>query len=213
MSVTLPDLVARGTAARPHTNMHPIQCACGAIRGTLEGAGTCNRVICYCPDCRAFARFLGRADLLDDRGGSEIVQVAQSRLRFSKGEVHLAAVRLSEKGMVRWYASCCKTPLGNTMSDSKISFIGLIHSCLDRTRMDQDFGRNVALLNTDTAIGEPKPKQRGSLGVIARFLWIIATGRLSRSHKHSALFSAQGHLRVEPRVLRPDELADLKSAA
>lgn len=113
--------------------------------------------------------------------------------------------------MLRWYASCCNTPIGNTMADPKVSFIGLIHACLDRTRMDQDFGRDVAIVNANTALGDPKPMQRGSLGVIARFLWIVAVARLNGSHRKSALFSGTGSPCVEPRTLQPNELARLKS--
>lgn len=193
--------------------MHPIQCKCGAIRGQLEGAGTHNRIICYCTDCRAFARFLGRApDVLDEQGGTEILQVAQSRLRFLEGEEHLAAIRLSDKGLVRWYASCCKTPIGNTMTNPKISFIGLIHTCLDRAQINEDFGANIAVVNADTALGTPKPKQRGLLGVIARFIWIVLTDRISGEYQKSPLFNASGLPCVDPKILPSEEVTRLKSA-
>ena len=193
--------------------MHPIQCKCGAVRGQLEGAGIHNRLRCYCTDCRAFAHCLGKApDVLDNQGGTEIVQVEQSRLHFLQGEDCLAAVRLSDKGMVRWYASCCGTPIGNTMDNPKIPFIGLVHTCLDRTRMNEDFGSHVAVLNTDTALGEPKPKQRGLLGVGARFMWMIATSLITGKYKKTPLFNASGLPRVVPKTLSAEELASLKSA-
>lgn len=193
--------------------MHPIQCKCGTVRGQLEGTGVNNRLICYCTDCRAFARFLDRAaDVLDEQGGTEIVQVAQPRLRFSQGADRIAAVRLSEKGMIRWYASCCKTPIGNTMTDPKVSFIGLIHSSLDHAQVDRDFGKAIAILNTATALGDTKPTQRGLLGVIARFIWIVFTTRISGRYKTSQMFNESGSPRVVPTILTPQELARLKSA-
>ena len=193
--------------------MHPVRCNCGAIRGQLEGAGIHNRITCYCTDCRAFARFLGKApDVLDEQGGTEILQVAQSRLRFVQGDDRLAAIRLSDKGMVRWYASCCGTPIGNTMLNPKMSFIGLIHTCLDRAQMNEDFGTDVALSNVDTALGNPKPKQRGLLGVVARFMWIVVTSRVSGRYRKSPLFSGSGLPRVEPKILTAEALANLKSA-
>ncbi|WP_082876936.1 DUF6151 family protein [Hydrogenophaga crassostreae] len=192
--------------------MHSIQCNCGAIRGQLEGAGTQNRIICYCTDCRVFARFLGNSpDVLDEQGGTEIFQVAQSRLRFLKGEDHLAAIRLSDKGMIRWYASCCGTPIGNTMVNPKISFIGLIHTCLDQTHTDEDFGTSVAVVNVDSALGTPKPKQQGLLGVVARYIWIVATSRITGGYRKSPLFNSSGMPRVDPKVLSSEELANLKS--
>jgi hypothetical protein len=33
-------------------------------------------------------------------------------------------------GLLRWYAACCKTPIGNTLPNFRASFVGLIHSCL-----------------------------------------------------------------------------------
>jgi hypothetical protein len=192
--------------------MHSIQCQCGAVRGQLEGKGVSNRVVCFCTDCRAFARFLGRADVLDGQGGTEIVQLAQPRLRFLQGADRLAAVRLNEKGMIRWYASCCKTPIGNTMADPKMSFVGMIHSSLDRANMDRDFGTTIAMVGTDTALGDPKPAQRGLPGVIARFIWIVLTTRLSGRYKKSQLFDGAGSPIVAPTILAPLELERLKSA-
>ena len=193
--------------------MHTIQCKCGTLRGQVAGSGTHNRIVCYCTDCRAFAGFVGKApDVLDQHGGTEIVQIAQSRLRFLQGEDRLAAIRLSDTGMLRWYASCCDTPVGNTMANPKVSFIGLIHTCLNRQRIDEDFGSRIAMVSTDTALGTPQPKQRGLAGVIARFIWIALTSRMSGSYKKSPLFDASGLPRVAPKILSAEELAVLKNA-
>jgi hypothetical protein len=40
---------------------------------------------------------------------------------------------LSDKGMLRWYASCCNTPIGNTSRDFKVSHVGLLHNCLQES--------------------------------------------------------------------------------
>ena len=190
---------------------HPVQCKCGTIKGEISGTGTHSRLICYCTDCRAFARFLEKTpDILDQQGGTEIVQIAQPRLRFSQGEDQLAAIRLSDKGLIRWYAVCCDTPMGNTLPNAKLSFIGMIHSCLRPEQMDQDFGDKVAPVNTDTALGEPKPKQRGLPGVIARMVWILLSNRVNGAYKKSALFNEAGQPRITPRVLSAGELAGLK---
>lgn len=194
--------------------MHPIQCQCSSVKGKLESIGTSNRLICYCTDCRAFAHFLGKAtSVLDEQGGTEIIQVAQQRVSFYKGEDLLSAVRLSENGMTRWYAKCCETPIGNTMASRKAAFIGLIHSCLDRQQMDKDFGANVAVLNTDTALVQPKPKQRGLLRVLVRLLWIVITNRVTGRYRKSPFFNSSGLPRATPKTLRTDELKKLKSAA
>jgi len=193
------------------TILHPIQCRCGAVRGGIHGEGIHNRVVCYCADCRAFARYLGRAaDVLDAQGGTEVVAITQSRLGFTEGADRLATVRLSEKGMIRWYASCCNTPIGNTTADPKVGFIGVIHACLDRSRMDADFGSKVAMVNTATALGEPKPVQRGLPRAIWLFIRIVLGARLGGSYRNSPLFDAAGSPRAVPTILSAQELAKLK---
>lgn len=86
--------------------------------------GTVNRIVCYCDDCQAFLHHMDRADLLDAQGGSDITQIAPNTLSFDRGTDRIAAVRLTSKGMYRWFASCCKTPLGNTFSTG-LPFVGV----------------------------------------------------------------------------------------
>lgn len=191
---------------------HPVQCKCGTLKGEISDTGTCNRVACYCKDCRAFARFLSTTpDILDQQGGTEIIQLAQSRLRFTQGEEQLAAMRLTDKGMIRWYAKCCETPIGNVLANPKLSFIGMIHTCLKQDRMAQDFGTNIATAHVGSALGESKPQQTGMPGVVARMAWIMLSDWISGSYKKSALFDSDGKPRVTPQVLSAAELADLKN--
>ncbi|MEP7245903.1 MAG: DUF6151 family protein, partial [Gammaproteobacteria bacterium] len=135
---------------------HPLQCRCGTVKGAVENPRGAHRVICYCKDCQAFAHFLGRADdVLDERGGSDIVQVLPRNITFTQGIEALACMRLTQKGLVRWYTSCCKTPVGNTLATPKVSFIGLVHSCLDNPGkpLDEAFGPIRACVNTKGAKG------------------------------------------------------------
>ena len=111
---------------------HPLQCRCGTIKGWVSDTESANRVVCYCRDCQAFARFLGQESAtLDAQGGSDVVQTLPKNVTFTQGADALACMRLTEKGMVRWYAGCCKTPIGNTLENYKISFVGLLHNCLE----------------------------------------------------------------------------------
>jgi hypothetical protein len=88
-----------------------------------------NRIVCYCDDCQAYAHWLRRAELLDAHGGSDIVQVAPASLRFEHGQEHIRALRLGPKGLYRWHASCCNTPVGNTVVPS-IPFVGILAQTL-----------------------------------------------------------------------------------
>ena len=69
-----------------------LRCRCGGVRGVVTGVSphTVNRVVCYCDDCQAFAHQLGRADLLNAKGGTDIVQVAPSTFSFVEGQNRVA---------------------------------------------------------------------------------------------------------------------------
>jgi hypothetical protein len=94
-----------------------LRCRCGQVEGRVRNASatTVNHVVCYCDDCQAFAQQLGRADALDAHGGSDIVQVAPASLEFVRGTEQIAGLRLGPRGLYRFYATCCSTPLGNTL--------------------------------------------------------------------------------------------------
>src|SRR5262245_39249766 len=119
-------------------------CRCGHVHGRVRGASpeAVNRAVCYCDDCQAFLHYLGRANMLDAHGGTDIVQVAPSSLSFDRGTDRIACVRLSPKGLYRWYASCCKTPLGNTVGPA-LPFVGIVAEAFrpDAHRRDELFGK------------------------------------------------------------------------
>ena len=104
-----------------------LRCRCGEVRARVTDASprTVNRIVCYCDDCQAFAHRLGRADLLNAQGGSDIVQLAPATLTFLQGQHRIAGLRLTPKGLFRWYASCCNTPVGNTLTPA-IPFVGIV---------------------------------------------------------------------------------------
>ncbi len=110
-----------------------LRCRCGAVRGRALDASpsNLNRAVCYCDDCQAYARWLGGDDLVDARGGSDIVQMAPSRLRIDAGHEHLRVMRLGPKGLMRWYADCCRTPVGNQMPVAWSPFVGVPAAFVD----------------------------------------------------------------------------------
>ena len=57
--------------------------------------------------------------------------MSQANVSFTAGADKVAAMRLSRKGMMRWYASCCRTPIGNTMATSAMPFIGVMRAFID----------------------------------------------------------------------------------
>lgn len=111
----------------------PIQCGCGKVQGVARGLSrvSTNHVVCSCKGCQSYAHYLGRTDdMLDADGGSNIVQMDPSKFEISAGMDHVVCMRVTPDGPLRWYASCCNTPLGNTFPRGGLPFIGFLPICL-----------------------------------------------------------------------------------
>lgn len=192
---------------------HPLRCRCGTVSGWVKEPRSANRVVCYCKDCQAFAYFLGQENqILDERGGSDVVQILPKNLSFTQGIEALKCIRLTDKGLLRWYASCCNTPIGNTLANHKISFIGLLHNSLENsgTPLQDSFGPVRAWGNTQGARGDPKPK---SSGLGRSILWVMSTilkARIDGGYRQNPLFHVdKGTPIVTPRVLSTAERAEV----
>ncbi len=192
---------------------YSLRCNCGKLKGTLKHTTEINRCVCYCADCQAFALFLRREnDILDAVGGTSIVQTIPKHINFLEGAENLACMRLTATGLLRWYAACCYTPIGNTPPNSKLPFIGLIHNCLSPApaSFDEAFGPVRMYVNTQSAIGEPKPKSMGFFAGTLRVMGMVLRSRLDGSYKQNPFFvSATGNPIVTPKVLDRQELQDL----
>ena len=192
-----------------------LRCSCGTVRGIARDVApsTVNRCFCYCDDCQAFAHFLGRPDeILDAYGGTEITQMSQASVRFTAGVDKVAAMRLSSKGMIRWYASCCRTPIGNTMATTAMPFIGMIKTVIDApsTALGPIRGRGFAKCAKGGRAAVPKDGLP-ELVMIARVLAKVLRWRLRGDHHRSALRNAAtGNPLVEPRVLGQAEREELR---
>lgn len=185
---------------------HPLRCRCGALQGHVELQGLRNRMRCYCLDCQAFARFLGPAErVLDAQGGSDVVQIAPHHIRITQGHEQLSVMRLSPKGMLRWYTACCRTPVGNTLDRRDKPFTGLLVQCLDSALLAPSFGPVNASANTRSAWGEPKPRAFGLPGALLRILGMVIGSRLTGRYRDTPFFAADGTPVAEPRVLTPAE--------
>jgi hypothetical protein len=195
---------------------HPLQCRCGTIKGLVADPRNVNRAVCYCRDCQAFAHFLGNVDaILDERGGSQIIQILPKNLTFTQGIEALACMRLTEKGLLRWYAGCCNTPIGNTLATPKFSFIGLVHNCLESpgASLDESFGPIRAWVNTKGAKGEPKPALKGQGATVGWFFKAVLRARLNGDYKKTPLFHPDtAKPVVTPRVLSAGEHSNVMNA-
>ena len=141
----------------PNPSDIPLRCRCGHVRGVANNVApdTGFRFVCYCGDCQAFARFLGRPDVLDSAGGTDIFQMPTGRVKLTAGTDALRCQHLSSK-VFRWYTDCCRTPIGNT-AGPRFPVVGVIHSF-----MDHDTGGR----SRDEALGAPLCRifERSALG-------------------------------------------------
>ena len=154
-----------------------MSCRCGQVRGEVDIDRAYTRATCYCNDCQAYARFLGTPGITDAHGGSDIVPLTPAGVRFEAGLEQVACMALSEKGILRWHAACCRTPLGNTARDAKVPYVGMSTMCFAATQdaVDAAVGpRNRIVLNAGSATGKvrstPLPFVGGGLRILANIL-------------------------------------------
>jgi hypothetical protein len=194
----------------------PLRCRCGRVRGvaTHVGPETGTRSLCYCDDCQAFARFLGQPDVVDDRGGTDVYQMAIFRVSLAQGADDLRAMRLSPKGMIRFYAGCCRTPIGNTLGP-RVPFIGLVHSFIDlgdaRAR-DEILGKAVGVQGRFAPGGcPPGVSPRVPPIFLMRAVRNLAGWWLTGRRAPSPFYEPSGATRAPLIVLSADERAALRT--
>jgi hypothetical protein len=169
-----------------------------------------TRLVCYCSDCQAFANKLGTAErVLNEHGGTEIFQVAPSRLKILQGQDRIACLKLSKKGPYRWYATCCNTPIGNTMKP-EIPFIGLISAFIDTDAVAQDPKIGPVRCHCQTqhaADSWPSDQKRTGfpVGLTLRMMTFILLWKMRGLGKENPLFTAKGNP-----IARPTKCAEVQ---
>jgi hypothetical protein len=194
----------------------PLRCRCGQVRGVANQVAphTGFRFICYCRDCQAFARFLGRSDVLDAAGGTDIFQMPTGRVKLTAGSNAVRGLRLSNR-IFRWYSDCCQSPIGNS-AGPRFPVVGIIHSFMDhdadgRSR-DAALGAPVCRIFERSATSPLPPNAPPplSIGFFPRRLktllhwWVSGLGR-----PHPFFDEQTGTPISVPRLLTPDERAAL----
>lgn len=84
---------------------------------TNVSPSTVNRAVCYCDDCQAFPHHLGRADLPDAHGGTDIVQVAPPRLSFVQGQERMVGLCLTPRADAQRADELFGRPIGAIFSN------------------------------------------------------------------------------------------------
>lgn len=179
----------------------PLECACGSVQGTAIDVSPRRdtRVVCMCDDCQIYAHWLGSAErVLDEYGGTDIFQLAPAQLRITTGVEHIACVRLTDKGPMRWYAECCRTPIANTLASPRFPFAGVVHTFMDhegdgRSR-DEALGPVRARINARYCPGQrpADAHDKAPLGLILRAVRQLLGGFIRGAARPSPFFDAQG---------------------
>lgn len=182
-----------------------LKCACGTVKGKTSAVNSKigTRITCCCDDCQAFAHYLGQDEsVLDQYGGTDILQIPVSFLTISEGKSEIACIRLSPKGMYRWYANCCNTPIGNTFGAGG-PFIGVIHSFMDNTQTrDAELGKSRGHLLTKFAKTPVPENLKGSLlSINLTMITKILSWKLKGLSKPSEFFNNDGKPICEPKIL------------
>lgn len=183
---------------------YPLQCACGRLKGRLTAGAKFMRAVCYCRDCQAYAESLGEpGKVLDAFGGTDVVASLQPHVRFTDGLERLACLSLTERGLLRWYAACCGTPIANTPRDPKVSYVGIIHTALghDARRLDSTFGPPRLSTNVGTARGAVASSGIRTLTATVRIIASVVRARIDGSWRRSPFFGNDLRPVVNPRVI------------
>jgi hypothetical protein len=198
----------------------PLRCECGKIRGVAEAveASEGTRCVCYCGDCQAFARFVGREGVLDAWGGTDIWQMSPGKMRLEVEGDALRCVKLTAEGMHRWYCGECRTPIANTLT-AIIPFVGVVHSFMDHA--SGGIARDELLgpahpVQTATAYGEGAPVQKSSaiFKVLLRTMGMVVGRKILGRGRVSPFFDAKTkEPKVKPQILSLDERRALAGRA
>ena len=185
----------------------------GVARHVSPSSGL--RFICYCKDCQVSARFLGRTDVLDPAGGTDIFHMPPARMKLTAGTDAMRCLRLSNK-VLRWYSECCRTPIANTPARPGFPVVGVVHSFMDheadgRSR-DEALGPPLCGIFERSRIGPLPSNAPGppSAGLFARRASKLLGWWLRGLHRPTPFFDSRTKAPgAVPYVLTPGDRAAL----
>ena len=177
----------------------PFACTCRELQGELRDIAPADytHIVCHCADCRSAYTHLGMAD--PEKVG--ILQTSQDKVHVTRGGEHLRVFRNSPRGPLRWYATCCDTPLFFTMPKARLVHVGVNTDRLEGA----DLGRVQA--EGFVPDGKGGTRHKGALTMVTRMATRIAAKNLNGSWRDTPFFDADGDPTVEPAILTREERA------
>jgi len=129
--------------------------------------------------------------------------VTPAQVSIHEGSEQIRCLRLSPKGLFRWYAGCCNTPLGNTLG-ARLPVLIVVHSWMDHAAAghsrEQDLGQPKLRMHARFAKGgvPPGAHPRVPPSAIPSTLAFFARGLLGGRAQPSPFFDAAGQPRSQP---------------
>ncbi|WP_221076874.1 DUF6151 family protein [Agarivorans aestuarii] len=185
-----------------------LQCRCGKIKGQIKqvSPSAVKQLVCYCEDCRKFAQHLqSEGSSINQYGGSELYVAAPAKVEIVEGKQQLACLRLTPKGIYRWYSQCCNTPIANTVG-IKLPLVTVYQDFVDaeHTSSLQSNSEHLGAVNEHQAL---KPLPEALLGASPRktkFKLIVKLlgWKLKGKGKPNPFFEDSGRAKVKPSILK-----------
>ncbi|MFP3382609.1 DUF6151 family protein [Tritonibacter sp. SIMBA_163] len=176
-------------------------CACGSLCGHVEPTSVKQgtRILCHCADCRAVELYHGCPDPKDT--GVDLLQLNPDMVTIDQGAEHLQLLKLSPKGLLRWYAGCCGTPLFNSLGKPKLPFIAVRSALFD----DPDQLGKVIAQAFIPQPGKP-PKHEGAARMTMKLASRMISAWASGRWRQTPLFDIDsGAPKAEPLILTKSE--------
>ena len=176
-----------------------LRCDCGTVRGTVNEVSRANaqRVVCYCRSCRAYAERLGRTHELDALGGTDLVQTTSGRLSLTEGMDRIACMKMTPRGVLRWFATCCNAPISTCAPTPALPIYGIRRAALaiDEAALDRRLGPVSARVFASHAKGDVRTLGPGTtrlLPLILRNIRLVLRARRAGEHRRSPFFDPSG---------------------
>lgn len=180
-----------------------LRCGCGQMAGEVDPAQVYSRATCHCRDCQAFAAFLGTPGITDAHGGTDVLAMAPGGIRITSGMGQVACMSLGPRGLLRWYAACCRSPIANTGRAPRPYYAGLVTTLVatPAAALDAAVGpRGRVVLYAKAARGEVRPTPVALALGGAAIGWNLLLATL-RGRRDSPFFDAAGAPVRAPAVL------------
>jgi len=175
-----------------------LECSCGSVKGELSIVPKSSfHVHCLCCDCQNFAAYLNnKEEILDEHGGSELFQTYPAYMKISEGQDKLAGIQLTPKGIYRWHTTCCNMPVGNTMTSSKMPFVGISVKLMNFSSEEEKLktlGPVVMKAFGKYAIGEmPKDAhEKFPISFMPKIMGFMAKGMFKKKNAPSPFFNGK----------------------